>query len=61
METRHRHSAAGLDLAGDLAFIERAMGLQRNDCRIGIVLVFVLVGSLHGAQRIGIHRAISLL
>ena len=50
-----RDRPAGLDLAGDVAVVERALGLERDQRRARIALVAVLDGRLHGAKFGSIH------
>ena len=51
--------AAGLDLAGDIGVVERALRLQGDDRGVRIVLVALLDRRLQRAQFIGVHRAMS--
>ena len=55
MQAGDRERAAGLDLAGDVRVVERALGLERDEGGLGVALVAVLERRLHGAQRGGIH------
>lgn len=45
MEACERDGTAGLDLAGDVLVVELAMGLERNDRRLGVGPVFILEGA----------------
>jgi hypothetical protein len=55
MQARDRERAASFDLARDVAVVDRAIGLERNEGSLGILFVAVLDRRLHGAQRNGIH------
>src|SRR5947199_9562661 len=55
MQAGDRERAPGLDLAGDMGIIERALRPQSDIGRLGIALVALLERRLHGAQRSGIH------
>src|SRR5262249_49861112 len=55
VQSRDRQRAPGLDLAGDVAVVERPLGVERDVGGLGIALVAVLERRLHGAQRGGVH------
>src|SRR5262249_5128974 len=55
MQARDRERAPGLDLAGDVSIIERALGLQGDVGRLGVALIALLERRLHGAQRSSVH------
>ena len=55
MQARDRERAAGLDLAGDVGIVERALGLQGDQGGLGVGLVALLDRRLHGAQCGGVH------
>jgi hypothetical protein len=42
MKARDRQRAAGLDLAGDLALVERALGPERDRGRFGLAAIALL-------------------
>ena len=50
MQARDRERAAGLDLAGDVRVVERALGLERDEGGLGVALVALLDRRLHRAQ-----------
>src|SRR5437588_7968725 len=60
MQSGDRERASGLDLAGDVGVIERALGLQRDVGILRLAAVTLLERRLHGAQFGGIHLVISL-
>ena len=55
MQARDGERAPGLDLAGDVLVVERALGLQRDHRGAGIALVALLDRRLHRAQCGGVH------
>ena len=59
MQARDRERAAGLDLAGDIGVVERAVRLERDHRRMRIALVAILDRRLHGAQSGSIHSIFS--
>ena len=55
VQARDRERAAGLDLAGDVLVIERALRLQGDDGGVRVAAVLVLQRRLKGAKRGRIH------
>src|SRR5262249_23091882 len=55
MQPRDCERSTGLDLAGDVGVVERALGFERDVSGLGVALVAVLERRLHGAQRGGVH------
>src|SRR5215212_3196913 len=57
MQARHRQRAPGLDLAGDLAVVERALRFERDHRGAGIAFVAILDRRLHRAQCGCVHSS----
>src|SRR5579871_731418 len=55
MQPGDRERAAGLDLAGDVGIVERALGLERDDGGLRRALVALLDRRLQRAQCGGVH------
>src|SRR5581483_3230415 len=55
MQAGDRKRAAGLDLAGDIGVVERALGLERDESCVRLALVALLDRRLQRAQSSGIH------
>src|SRR6478752_2800284 len=55
MQARDGQRATGLDLAGNIAVVEGALGLQSYECRLRIALVALLDRRLHRTQFARVH------
>jgi len=55
MQPGDRQRAAGLDLAGDVRVVERALGLKRDESGVRLALVAILDRRLQRAEGGGIH------
>src|SRR6478735_4792292 len=55
MQARGGKRATGLDLAGNIAVVEGALGLQSYECRLRIVLVALFDRRLHRTQFARVH------
>jgi len=56
MQSGYRQRAAGLDLARDIAVVERTFGLERDKAGLGISLLAFLDRRLQRAQACGVHE-----